>query len=336
MKKIRLAVWLTLFAVLLVPGPVQAKSPADEIIVGAFTLHSGETYDNDLVSLGGELTLEEGSTVNGNVVLVGGSLDAAGRVTENIATIGSAVHLKSSAVVGGDLDCIGGEPVMDEGAKVTGKVKTVTGFTFPVDFSALAKPGEASQWINQIGIRNLFWANPLFEATAFLFRVLVLSAVAVLIVMFLPRQTERIAGVLKQNPVPSFLVGLPVMTVAGAVSAILILTICLSPAGLLGLTILVAAILLGWTAIGLEVGKAVATLFRQQLHPAAVAGIGTLVLTFLAGAIWYFPCVGWILVLLAISAGLGAVVLTRFGGQASLTAQIPSSIPGAGGNPPAS
>jgi hypothetical protein len=327
MKKIRLTVWLAVLAILLVPGPVQAKSPADDIIVGGtFTLHSGETYNGDLVSLGGKITLEEGSTVDGNVVVIGGSLQVAGRVTENMASIGGSIHLSATAVIDGDLACIGGEPEMDEGAKVVGKVKSVAGVTFPVDFSVLVQPTEISQWVNQIGIRNLFWANPLFEATAFLFRVLIFSAIAVLIVMFLPKQTERIAGVLMRNPVPSFLVGLLTMMIAGAVSIILIITICLSPAGLLGLAILFASTLLGWTAIGLEVGKAVATLFRQQLHPAAVAGIGTMVLTFLAGAVWYFPCVGGILVLMALSFGLGAVVLTRFGGQPYLPAQIPPAV----------
>lgn len=324
MKKTHLAVWLAVLAMLMIPGSVRAKSPADDVIVGGtFTLHNGETYNGDLVSLGGEITLEEGSTVNGNVVSIGGSLEVAGKISENVASIGGSIHLSSTAVVEGDLACIGTDPIMEEGAKVNGKVKTVSGLTFPEDFSQWIRSADVSQWVNQIGIRNIFWANPLFETTVFLFRVLVLSAIAVLVVLFLPSQTERIATVLVRAPALSFLVGLLSMIVAGAVILILILTICLSPAGLLGLAILVAAILLGWTAIGWEVGKMVAMLFHQQLHPAAMAGIGTMVLTILAGAIYYFPCVGGILVLMAISFGLGAVVLTRFGGRQYLPAAIP-------------
>ena len=95
----------------------------------------------------------------------------------------------------------------------------------------------------------------------------------------------------------------------------LVLTICLSPLAFLGGLVLVVAYTFGWIAIGLEVGQRLAAAFRQDWSLAVSAGVGTLVLTIVTYGIDFLPCIGWIAPAAVYCLGLGAVLLTRFGGQ---------------------
>jgi hypothetical protein len=101
----------------------------------------------------------------------------------------------------------------------------------------------------------------------------------------------------------------PIMLVMLAITVILI------PVSLLAAIVLVVATAFGWIAVGYEVGRRVAQAFQWVLQPAVSAGLGTLLLTFVIGAVSWVPCVGWIAFPLVGSLGLGAVLLTRFGSQ---------------------
>lgn len=317
MKTLRSAIWIAALLLLFVPSVVYAQGPQKDIVVGGtFTLHKGETYAGDLVAIGSVVILEEGSIVEGNVVLVGGSLEASGKVTGDMASLGGSIHLSRTAEIAGDLACIGSTPALEEGAKVTGQIRTVAGLSVPANLSLLVNPADFPRIFSQNGSAGLFWMNPLFEVTAALFRILILSAIAVLVMMFLPAQTDRISRVVVRQLGLSLAVGILTLIAAAALAGVLILTCCLSPIGLLGGAILVAALVIGWVGMGLEIGKRISPIIHKPLHPAAQAGIGTMILTFVASGVWYFPCLGFILIMMAVSLGLGAVVLTRFGGYA--------------------
>ena len=76
-----------------------------------------------------------------------------------------------------------------------------------------------------------------------------------------------------------------------------------------------AAIVFGWIALGNEVGRRIGTAMKWELTDPAAAGLGTLLLSLVAGGIDFIPCVGFLLVVVVASIGLGAVMLTRFGAQ---------------------
>jgi hypothetical protein len=97
------------------------------------------------------------------------------------------------------------------------------------------------------------------------------------------------------------------------VGAFLVATICLAPVGLLlFLPYLVAgvAIVFGWIAAGLLLGVKLlrALTHKEPSHVAAVA-LGTALLSIVS----LTPCVGWLLALLVVIWGLGAVVYSLFG-----------------------
>jgi hypothetical protein len=302
---------------LLAPQIAWAKGTArhDVLIGQSFTLSAGQTFSGNLIALGSKVTLEQGSTLEGDIVLVGGSLEAAGKISGQVASIGGSIHFASTASVSEDVAVIGRAPRMDSGAKVSGSLKSIREFSLPDSWPAEARSLGGLP-------TSLFLASAVqgkmdlwYEGTALLFKVLLLSAIAVLVVLFLPLPTRRVARTITGQPAISFLIGMLAMVATAAFLLLLAFTICLSPVSLLGTFVLLAAVLLGWVALGWEIGKRLAGAIGANWHPAVQAGAGTMILTLVASGLGYIPCAGSLLVILILSFGLGAVVLTRFGGQ---------------------
>jgi hypothetical protein len=305
MKKVLLA---CLLALLLVASatPVFADGDGGRIIFGdSFTLESGERMDGDLVVLGGSVVLEAGSRVDGNVVVLGGNARVAGEVNGDLVTFGGNVVLRSTAVVDGDLVTIGGNVQRDPAAVVRGS--EVEGLEFQGLPRFWTSPTRLS--FNRWGDR---WSSSIFNIFRDIFVALALAALGLLVVLFWPKQTEVVGQAVLAAPLPSAGVGLLTGVVAVVLIVLLAITICLSPvAFLLGVAMLVAGVL-GWIAVGLLVGQRLLEAFKVKgVTPLMAAAAGTLLISLLRAV----PCLGAIMAFVVGCAGLGAVVLTRFGTQ---------------------
>jgi hypothetical protein len=157
---------------------------------------------------------------------------------------------------------------------------------------------------------------------------LALAALGLLVVLFWPKQTEVVGRAVFAAPLPSAGVGLLTGVVAVVLIILLAITICLSPvAFLLGVAMLVAG-LFGWVAIGLLVGRRLLEAFNVKGITSLMAvAAGTLLISVLRAV----PCLGAIMGFVVGCAGLGAVVLTRFGRQAY---PLPTHVPPAPPVPP--
>jgi hypothetical protein len=264
--------------------------------------------NGDLIVLGGSVVLEEASSLDGGMLVMGGNAVVAADVTGSISILGGNVSLLRPAVIHGDIISVGGNIQQAEGATVEGRVRTEDGMVFP--FSAPVGPIVIP---NMPDVRSAW--SPLVSLLWFAVRTLMMAALAVLIVMFWPAPTERVGGAVIRQPVAAGGLGLLTMLVLPVVLLVLMVTILLIPVSLIGVIGAVVAAVLGWVAIGLEVGKRLAKSLNWEMAPAAAAGIGTLLLTFVIGGIGQIPCVGWIAPTIVISLGLGGVLLTRFGSQ---------------------
>lgn len=314
MKKVLLA---CLLALLLAASATPAFADGDGgrvVFGGSFTLESGEELDGDLVIFGGSAVLEERSRVDGNVVVIGGSARVAGDVEDDLVVFGGDVVLRATAVVDGDLVTIGGNVQREEGAVVRGteaRGLEFEGFprswTFPTRFGF------------DRGVD--LWSRSIFNIFRDIFVALALAALGLLVVLFWPKQTEVVGQATLAAPLPSAGVGLLTGVVAVVLMILLAITICLSPvAFLLGVAMLVAGIF-GWSAVGLLVGQRLLEAFKVKgvtLLMAVAAG------TLLISVLRAIPCLGAIFGFVVGCAGLGAVVLTRFGTQ---TYPLPTGVP---------
>jgi hypothetical protein len=310
-----------LVAVLLLSLPVQAlAAQATRVIVGGtFTLESGETLDESLTVVGGTVVLEEGSTVNGDIFVLGGSLEVNGIVNGDIVATGGYIQLGEGAVVDGDITSAGGYVDQDAGAQISGEMQSELSGPLP-----LVIPG-----ITRLPALDISF-SPVWNGLWFLAQVLMLSALAVLLAMFLPKHLERVDRTLVSQPLIAGGLGLMTAVIVPFVVLFLVITICLIPVALVGLVALGILLLFGWVAFGLEVGKRLAVLFKQQWAEPISAGVGTFVLTLVIGGVGKLWCIGWLFPTSVCLVGLGAALLTRAGTQdypetvSALAADVPA------------
>jgi hypothetical protein len=158
-----------------------------------------------------------------------------------------------------------------------------------------------------------------------------LAGLAALIALFIPKPVEQVAKTITNAPILAGGMGLLTMIVAPALIILLVITIILSPVGLLGVMVLAIGLLFGWVAIGFEIGNRLAASFKGSWAPAVSAALGTLLLSVVAGLINYINCVGWMAGFIFCVIGLGGVVLSRYGTRiysgSELTPPMPPAPP---------
>lgn len=300
-----------LFALSAGPALADNEGEAKVILGGSFTLHSGEVLSQDLVAFGGEVVLEEDSLVNGDVVLLGGSLAVSGKINGDVAAIGGRLVLNGSTVINGDLVALGSLE-RAPGAQVRGN--TVRGWD--LDSRGLEQLRELEvlrRLPTRIRVNDwsvVTWNGWGYRAFRFIMTTLALMAVGVLLALFVPKQTERVAQTMVQAALPSLGFGaLTFMVLALATPVLVIICIGIPVAMILWLAGSLAA-LFGWLAAGLLVGRRVFEAFRAT-HPPPMLEIaaGVAVLSLLSA----IPCAGPLFTFLLTCWGLGAVILARCG-----------------------
>jgi hypothetical protein len=311
MKKIITACLLALL--LIAPaGPVLANGGEGVVIFGKdFTLESGEELDGDLVVFGGNVVLEEDSFVDGTVFIMGGSATVAGKVDNELVAFGSNVELKSTAFIGSDVVAWGGQLERAEGAVVKGNVlKGVATDFFRGPRIVRVVPFPSTPDIVPLEAGSRFFFNTVMDILKAIVTALALMALGLLVVLFLPRQTETVAQAVLTAPLPSLGVGFLTAVVAVGLTVLLTITICLSPIALfIGLITTVAGFF-GWISVGLLVGqKLLEGLQVREPAPLVAVVIGVLLISLISA----LPCLGFFVFVGVVSLGLGGVVLTRFG-----------------------
>jgi cytoskeletal protein CcmA (bactofilin family) len=289
-----------------------------QVIFGqSYTLKNGETLTGDLLVFGGTATLEEGATVNGNVVLFGSTLLVNGEVSGDVAVAGGSVTLGSSAHIHGNLTTIGASLERAESALIDGQItNTATSWVSSgTNGSNPVTPGiPATPVVPSVHI-NFDPFGPLFNAFG---QALGLAVLAMLVMLFLAPHADRVAHAVIAQPLTAGGLGLLTVIVAPFALLLLTVTIILIPVTAIAVVALFMAAVFGWIAIGYEIGQRFTTAIHQIWHPAFSAGLGVFALTLLANALTGIPvlnCVGWLVPFLLGLAGLGAVIMTRFGTQ---------------------
>jgi len=293
----------------------------------SFTLKSGETLEGDLVVFGGEATIEENAMVKGNVVVIGGSLTLDGSATGDAVVIGGLMTMGDKSSVAGNVTTVGGSLQRAEGAQVGGQI--VSNVPAPNVQTPIIPIVPAPQSYVAMGI------NPILRAFGVLGTAIVFAALAMLLVIFLHPQLDRVAQAIVAEPIIAGGIGLltafvsPIALVILVV--VLVLTLILIPVAVLGVIAWAILIALAWLfgiiALGMEVGDRFTKAIHQSWAPVLSAGLGTFLLMFVVGAFGMIPCIGWIPEFLIGMVGIGAVVMTMFGSRPMRRPGIIASTP---------
>ncbi len=314
MKRIVYGLIVFVLLVTAFPSTVSADSLQDDKVVlgGSYSLDSGETLDGSLVIIGGTASLAEGSTVTGDIVLTGGTLTAAGTINGNIVLIGGNAQLKGTVHVLGNMVSASSTVSQDEGAKIDGKIQDHATIPFQLPFSS-GKPSLPNTMPQVTTPKIDLSHNPIMTAIGIGFRSFVLAILAMILSMFFPNAIKKISRAAMSAPIAAGGFGFLTAILAPLVLVLIAITLIGIPITILGALVLVFGVLLGWVAIGVEIGTRIADAFKSQWHIAVCAGVGTLLLTLVTETIAQIPCMGWIVPSLVGMLGLGAVILTRSG-----------------------
>ena len=302
-KTFKFLILLMLLAMLLVPAsPAYAQggtSDGGQVIFGSnFTLESGDTFEGDLVVFGGNVTIEDDADLNGNLVVFGGTISSGGNVSGDVVIIGGQVELVENAVVSGDLVTIGGQVDRAEGAVVKGEV--VNNVAPDIQLPNGRVPPEII--VPDVPTPRIdIQYNPFVEFFKVFFWAIIISAFAMLLMLFWQAPIERAGNIIVTQPIMSGAIGL----VAVLVAIIFALTI-LPP------IVVAFAWLFGIVAMGREVGERFADAINQRWTPVVTVGTGTFLLMVVGGAIGSIPCLGAIVLFLLGLLGIGGAISTWF------------------------
>jgi hypothetical protein len=323
MKRVLLAGLLVVLLALALPGSALAAGLQEgKVVFGDnYVLRGGDTLSGDLTLLGGNAELEPGSQVTGHILMFGGNLTINGEVDGDVTTLGGNLNLGSSALVHGVVQSYGGNIERAPGARTEGGIEERRNFEMPFRYWTSPRTTLSSL------IQSWIW---------FLFRTIILAALAAVVVMIWPKQTARVAQTATGEPLISGAVGLVTVVLAPIVLLVLGITICLIPLSVIGAILLVIALAFGRIALGLEIGNRLGHAFKQEWQPPADAFVGTLALFFVVDGIGLIPCIGWLAPFVVSAVGLGGVVLTRFGTRLYMAAShhVPPPMPPAPPTPP--
>jgi hypothetical protein len=267
------------------------------LLLSATTFAANDIRGSDLVRIGGDVTVDEGRVVK-DAVAIGGSVTvlSGGRVMGNAVAIGGDVNLKATAHVEGDAVAIGGEILKEEGASVgRNEVAILSG----------AKDILPAFW--KWSLLDILYGSYLASLVLHILMVLVIAALGILLLLFVPGPVQIISSTIRQSTLKSGGWGV------GSIVAIVLLLIFTTGSllGILLVPVLVIAVALvgifGCVATGLFVGE-------RTFSPSA----GSMIRPFLVGmlilaAIGLVPLVGGLIFLVANLFGFGAVLVSRFG-----------------------
>ncbi|MCX7635665.1 MAG: polymer-forming cytoskeletal protein, partial [Syntrophales bacterium] len=244
----------------------------------------------------GDVTVEEEGTKVNNVVSVRGQITVAGHVDGNVVALGGSVVLTKRAFVGGNVISVGGIIVMGRGAEVHGRLAEINAANIS-DYltEVLSEEWEGWSWV---------WA--VFSLAIFTGILII----ALLIVVLIPKPLRIVARAIKEETLRITLwglLGLVLVVPLAVLLTISVIGIVLIP---LEMILVVSASLMGFIAFAQVIGERLYALFKKKNQPMIKETFWGLVVLWLVG---WLPYIGWMLKVIVVMMGLGAVIFTRFG-----------------------
>jgi len=291
----------------------------------------------DRQSTGSDLTIAPGdrvrdvNVVRGNLVLSGGALarDVAvvqgkvelkgGALARDVVAVLGSVHLDGGAnarqvvAVGGDVDVAAGASIENDVISIGGRVNVDPEAEVGGSKRSISFPGLG-------GLVNLFpvilpgHLSPLWAIIAVLLKFVVLFVLGLLALSLFPRRLDAVTTSMLNAPFKSILVGLLGWLVMPVLGLLLVVTVVGIPLVAVQVLAVIAAVLLGITALVYFVGRML-PLPTQQGPAVGQLAVGVAVFAILTE----IPILGFLIWAAVLLITFGAVIRTRFG-QSPLSA----------------
>ena len=313
---------------------VDGRVIGDVFATGQTVVVTG-TVDGDLIAAAQQVVVD--GTVNGNVRAAGAVVTVNGRVGRSVTGLAQQVNVSSSGRVDGSLVAAGetisafgpvgrgvtaGGGTLQLGGPVGGKVlvwannlslgpntRIAGDLEYRSDHQADVPSGAVAGRVQFDQIEQRQQQAPVlnglfdFGGLVWLCGSAILGALALI---FAPRAAARAVELGRQQPVPTFGLGLLALCAVPVVAVLIGLTLVGIPFALAVAALYWLALLLAWPALGLVVGTELARRMRRG-EPMPVLGalvVGLIVLHLVT----HLPIVGGLVAFLGLAFGLGLIV----------------------------
>ena len=316
--------------------PIEPTPPAFPAEPTPEAESDGRVVRGDIFRWGGRVHVPAGELRRGEIVIIGGSLEVDGEVQGEIVVIGGSAEFGPEAVARRDVTIVGGRLTRDPGARFLRSVNDFSIIDFDFDNVDFSMPW----WSGQ------FFGSRWQDLGAWLMRFAFFGLLGSIVLLISAGSAERVARRVALEPVKAGFVGLLAqllflpLLVTGIV--LLVITIIGIPLLILVPVVLVGALVvmvLGFTGVAQSVG--------QRFGGGAGGGsvfvvfwlglLFVMIPTLVGEALGLVPWLGIFAVMLGIvgfvveyvawTAGMGAVILNRFGGEPAVVAGPSSPIP---------
>lgn len=248
-----------------------------------------------IIKIGSDVMIEAGQKVD-SAIVVGGQVTVDGLVEKNVTAVVGSVILTRNALVRGNVTAVGGIVAQGNGSQVFGDITEINSSNLSAALASVFR-GELEGWPLIINIISLcFFA--------------IILIIGLLITILLPRPLIAVTSSIQINKTKSFFWGFlaTLMTVPFfMLLAISIIGIALIP---LAFTMMSLAFIVGFIATGTLVGNFIITkIFRGYKKSLVKETLVGLSLLWLMG---WVPYIGWIIKFIALTFGLGGVLMAIF------------------------
>lgn len=309
---------------------------------GISRIEKVKVIGEDVVQFGDDVIIEAGESVEGDVVTILGSIVIDGMVDGDVVAVGGAVTVGPEGEIDGDAVAVGGFVTKEPGGVIRGETVSVgSGARYPLGLH-----------------RGPFFSGGIFSRGGRLFIFVMWTIFLVLLGLITlavaRRPVERVCELSRKEAFKMGLIGLLVQVLLLPAMAILFVTVIGIPVAIFVIPLVLAfALLLGYVGVSLATGERIGN--GHGRSPYASMTIGLLILQGLVflGALIGLPggglgvvgttirVIGYAVIYVASTVGLGAVIMSRFGTMdrrppTTVEFQVAGQGPGqpAGGQPP--
>ena len=258
------------------------------VLSASVALAAGE----DIIKIKKDVEVPKTMVAN-DVIAVGANVTVYGEVDNNIVAVGGSVFLKPGSLVKGHIVVMGGDVVRDTGSQVNGKITQVYIPYFIPSFVTLLKGGGWMAMWATISVLALF---------GFL-------GIAVLLVALIPEHMGAAVNAIEKSFIMTFLWGVVSIILVAPIAVLLavsIVGIVLIPFEVMLVSL---AMMLGYIAAAIFIGKSVMLAFKKAPPPFIDAILGIIILHFVG----FLPFAGSAIKGIFLVTGFGAIITTKFG-----------------------
>jgi cytoskeletal protein CcmA (bactofilin family) len=292
---------------------VQEGEEVDGFRTFAGTVIVRGTVEGNLEAYAGSVVIEEGGTVDGELRAYSGDVRIAGRVTGSVASYAGSTELTETGVVDGVLGAFGGDVRIagEVGDDVNVGADTVTlaetarirgSLTYDADLND--QGGQVDGNVQQASDLALVPSPDLPLGSRILYSMLANALLGLLLLVFLPNTSTRVADRVVESPVVSAAAGVGVGILLPLLAVLFAITLVGLPLSLMLLLVLAAVLWVGTVYARLAIGAYLLT-FTDVDSKYAPLAVGVV----LVGLLVELPFVGWVVWLVVTALGVGALAV---------------------------